>query len=118
MSWSRRERPTPLPKRVVILDAVVATQAARGKAAGRPIVSAELYADPANATHPHAPAILTITGRDADAAAATEATSTGACLQFAPQKHGNADISQTSGCVYRRRTAGRTITRPATGATT
>ena len=90
----------------------IARATVRGIAAERPIVPAEMCADPANADTPHAPAILPITGRDADAAAATKATSTDACLQFAPRKHGKADTSQTPGCVYRRRSAWETGARP------
>jgi hypothetical protein len=111
-SWSWRKRPTPLPKLAGILDVRIASATVRGTAAERQIVPAEMCADPANADTPHAPAILTILGRDADAAAATKATSTGARLLFAPRKHGNADTSHAPGCVYRRRTAGHAAARP------
>jgi hypothetical protein len=90
----------------------IASATVRGTAAERQIVPAEMCADPANTDTPHAPAILTIMGRDADAAAATKATSTGARLLFAPRKHGNADTSHAPGCVYRRRTAGHAAARP------
>ena len=96
----------------------IASATVRGTAAERQIVPAEMCADPANTDTPHAPAILTIMGRDADAAAATKATSTGTRLLFAPQKHGTPILATPPAVSIAAGLPGARPRAPATGAAT